>query len=105
MFKELSFVNVHDIHDVLFQAAMIVGETKNPDDVDFNDVLCSFMAMEKCGFHHRAARYKRKFPGMPFGVYPYSGKYGDGYIVTHTGGMDYYLKGVEPNEKHFYRFR
>lgn len=43
MFKELNFVNVHDIHDVLFQAAMIVGETKTPDEVDFNDVLRSFL--------------------------------------------------------------
>ena len=105
MFKELSFENVHDIHDVLFQAAMIVGESKTPDEVDFNDVLRSFFIMENCGFHHRAIRYKRRFPDMPFGLYPYSGKYGEGYIVTHTGGMDYYLRGVKSNEKHFYRFR
>lgn len=105
MFKELNFENVHDIYDVLKQAAMIVGETKNPDEVDFNDVLRSFFIMENCGFHHRAIRYKRRFPDMPFGVYPYSGKYGEGYIVTHIGGMDYYLKGVKINEKHFYCFR
>ena len=94
-----------EILEMLNHAAKIVGETKTPDGFDYMDVLHAFLRMEKCGYHHSAKRKARRFPGMPYGVYPYLGRFGKGYIVSHKDGIDYYLQGVNSNEKHFYSFR
>lgn len=99
--------NCYEIFEMLNQAAIIVGETKIPDAVDYTDVLHSFLKMEKCGYHHTAKRHVRRFPHMPYGVYPYDGRFGSGYIVSHKDRIHYYLRGseVNNNEKHFYSFR
>ena len=91
---------------MLRHAAIIVGETKIPGAHAYTDVLHAFLRMEKCGYHHSAKRYVRRFSGLPYGVYPYEGIYGKGYIVSYKDGIDYYLRGydVTNNEKHFYRF-
>lgn len=98
-------LSLYEIHEMLKYAAVVVGESKTPDAVDYTDVLHSFLRMEKCGYHHSAKRHARRFPGMPYGVYPYMGRFGTGYIVSHKDGLDYYLIGVNSNEKHFYSFR
>ena len=97
----------YEIFVLLGNAAIIVGETKIPSDIDYTDVLHAFLRMEKCGYHHSAKRYARRFRNMPYGVYPYEGMFGKGYIVSHKDGIDYYLRGNEVinNEKHFYSFR
>lgn len=97
----------YEIFVMLGDAAIIVGETKIPGAIDYTDVLHAFLWMEKCGYHHSAKRHIRRFPGMPYGVYPYNGRFGEGYIVSHKDGIDYYLRGneVNNNEKHFYSFR
>ena len=95
----------YEIFKMLSHAAIIVGESKTPDGFDYMDVLHAFLRMEKCGYHHSAKRHARRFPGMPYGVYPYSGRFGIGYIVSHKDGIDYYLRSVDSNEKHFYSFR
>ena len=95
----------YEIFEMLKHAAIIVGETKIPDGFDYMDVLHAFLRMEKCGYHHSAKRHARRFPGMPYGVYPYEGMFGKGYIVSHKDGIDYYLRSVDSNEKHFYSFR
>ena len=97
--------NMYEIFEMLKHAAIIVGESKTPDGFDYVDVLHSFLRMEKCEYHHSAKRHVRRFPGMPYGVRPYSGKFGNGYIVSHKDGIDYYLRSVDSNEKHFYSFR
>lgn len=96
-----------DIFEMLDRAAIIVGETKKPDVTDYTDVLHAFLRMENCGYHHSAKRHVRRFHGMPYGVYPYWGRFGKGYIVSHKDGIDYYLRGNEVTniEKHFYSFR
>ena len=96
--------NCYEIFEMLNHAAIIVGETKIPDGFDYMDVLHAFLRMEKCGYHHSAKRHARRFPGMPDGVYPYAGMFGNGYIVSRKDGLDYYLRGVNSNEKHFYSF-
>lgn len=95
-----------EISEMLNHAAIIVGETKIPGAIDYTDVLHAFLRMENCGFHHSAKRHVRRFHGMPYGVYPYWGRFGKGYIVSHKDGIDYYLRGneVTNNEKHFYSF-
>ena len=97
----------YEIYEMLNHAAIIVGETKIPDAIDYTDVLHAFLRMENCGYHHSAKRYVRRFREMPYGVYPYKGIFGVGYIVSHKDGIDYYLRGNEVinNEKHFYSFR
>ena len=95
----------YEIFKMLKHAAIIVGETNNPDGFDYMDVLHSFLRVEKCEYHHSAKRHARRFTGMPYGVYPYKGMFGFGYIVSHKDGIDYYLKGVDRNEKPFYSFR
>ena len=92
---------------MLNYAAIIVGETKYPGAFDYTDVLHAFLRMEKCGYHHSAKRRLFRFPGMPYGVRPYNGRFGVGYIVSHKDGIDYYILGneVNNNEKHFYSFR
>ena len=99
--------NRYEIFEMLKHAAIIVGETKTPDGFDYMDVLHSFLRMEKCEYHHSAKRHVRRFHDMPYGVHPYNGKFGIGYIVSHKDGIDYYLRGneVNNNEKHFYSFR
>ena len=96
-----------EIFVLLRNAAIIVGETKTPGAIDYTDVLHAFLRMEKCGYHHSAKRKVRRFRYMPYGVYPYNGRFGNGYIVSHKEGIDYYLRGneVNNNEKHFYSFR
>ena len=94
----------YEIFKMLSNAAIIVGETKTPDGFDYMDVLHAFLRMEKCEYHHSAKRHIRRFSGMPYGVYPYKGRFGKGYIVSHKDGLDYYLQGVNSNEKHFYSF-
>lgn len=96
----------YEIFKMLEHAAMIVGETKIPGAKAYTDVLHAFLRMENCGYHHSAKRYLRRFHGMPYGVYPYKGMFGEGYIVTHKGAIDYYLKeyNVNNNEKHSYSF-
>ena len=96
-----------EIYDMLYPAAIIVGETKIPGAIDYTDVLHAFLRMENCGYHHSAKCHMHKFRGMPYGVFPYDGKFGKGYIVSHKDGIDYYLLGneVNNNEKHFYSFR
>lgn len=88
---------------MLKQAAIIVSGTKIPDGFDYMDVLHSFLRMENCGHHHSAKRNVKRFCGMPYGVYPYEGMFGKGYIVSYKDGIDYYLMGydVSNNEKHF----
>ena len=95
-----------EIFDMLIHAAIIVGETQTPGDIDYTDVLHAFLRMEKCGYHHSAKRHVHRFQGMPYGVYPYEGRYGKGYIVSYKDVIDYYLRGndVANNEKHFYSF-
>ena len=95
-----------EIFEMLNHAAIIVGETKIPGGIDYTDVLHAFLRMENCGFHHSAKRHVRRFHGMPYGVYPYEGRFGKGYVVSHKDGIDYYLRGneVNNNEKHFYSF-
>lgn len=96
----------YEIYEMLKNAAMVVGESKTPDAVDYTDVLHSFMRLEKCVYHHSAKRHARRFPGMPYGVYPYSGRFGEGYIVSHKKGLAYYLLGGGcSNEKYFHSFR
>ena len=95
----------YDIYKMLSHAAIIVGETKKPDATDYTDVLNAFLRMEKCCYHHSAKRHARRFSGMPYGVHPYDGIFGAGYIVSHKDGIDYYLKEVKRSEKHFYSFR
>ena len=96
----------NEIQEMLKYAAVVLGESKDPDVFDMNDVLKSFMSLEKCSYHHSAKWHKRKFDGMPFGVHPYSGIFGVGYIVSHKNGIDYYVKGVKHTfEDHFYSFR
>ena len=97
----------YEIFEMLKHAAIIVGETKNPDGFDYTDVLHAFLRMEKCGYHHSAKRKMHRFHGMPYGVYPYEGIFGKGYIVSHKDAIDYYLlwNEVNNNEKHFYSFR
>ena len=96
----------HEIFEMLNHAAIIVGETKIPGSAAYTDILHAFLRMEKCGYHHYAKRHLRRFNGMPYGVYPYEGRFGKGYIVSHKDGIDYYLLGneVNNNEKHFYSF-
>ena len=103
----LVMYKTYEIFVMLGNAAMIVGETKTPDGFDYTDVLHAFLRMENCGYHHSAKRHKKRFRSMPYGVYPYNGKFGKGYIVSHKDGIDYYLRGNEANniEKHFYSFR
>ena len=98
---------LYEIFEMLKHAAIIVGETKIPDATDYTDVLHSFLRMEKCVYNHSAKRHMRRFSGMPYGVYPYNGRFGRGYIVSHKDGIDYYLRDneVNNNEKHFYSFR
>ena len=84
--------NCYDIFEMLKHAAIIVGETKIPDADDYTDVLHAFLRMEKCGYHHSAKRKVRIFRGFPYGVYPYNGRFGLGYIVSHKDGIDYYLR-------------
>lgn len=98
--------NWYEIFEMLGHAAKIVGETKAPGASDYTEVLHAFLRMEKCGYHHSAKRYVRRFHNMPYGVYPYNGRYGKGYIVSHKDGIDYYLLGMDDanNEKHFYSF-
>ena len=81
-----------DIFDMLKHAAIIVGETKTPGDMDYKYVLNAFLRMEKCDYHHSAKRYVSRFHGMPYGVYPYKGIFGKGYIVSHKDTIDYYLR-------------
>lgn len=97
----------YEIFEMLNHAAIIVGETKKPDATDYTDVLHAFLRMENCCYHHSAKRHARRFSGMPYGVHPYEGIFGYGYIVSHKDGIDYYLRGneVNNNEKHFYSFR
>ena len=95
----------YEIFVMLGNAAIIVGETKTPDGFDYMDVLYSFLRMENCTYHHSAKRHVKRFRGMPYGVYPYEGIFGKGYIVSHKDGIDYYLRSVYSNEKHFYSFR
>lgn len=104
--EESKMYRSHEIYSMLYQAAIIVGETKIPGAIDYTDVLHAFLRMENCGYHHSAKRYLRRFNGMPYGVYPYEGRFGKGYIVSHKDGIDYYLRGneVTNNEKHFYSF-
>ena len=83
----------YEIFEMLKQAAMIVGESETPDAIDYTDVLQSFLRMEKCRYHHSAKRHARRFPGMPYGVYPYSGRFGKGYIISHKDRLHYYLIG------------
>lgn len=85
----------HEIYVMLKHAAIIVGETKIPGAMDYKYVLHSFLRMENCGYHHSAKRHVRKFNGMPYGVYPYEGRYGKGYIVSHKDTIDYYLRGFK----------
>ena len=96
----------YEIFEMLSHAAIIVGETKTPGARDYTDVLHAFLRMENCGYHHTAKRHVRRFRGLPYGVYPYEGRYGKGYIVSYKDGLDYYLRGyvVTNNEKHFYSF-
>ena len=99
-----------EIFEMLNHAAIIVGETKIPGAIDYTDVLHAFLRMENCGYHHSAKRHVSRFHGMPYGVYPYAGRFGKGYIVSHIVShkdmIDYYLLGneVSNNEKHFYSF-
>lgn len=95
----------YEIFVMLKYAAKIVGESETPDFIDYTDVLHSFLRLEKCGYHHSAKRHARRFTKMPYGVYPYCGRFGTGYIVSHKDGLDYYLLGENNNEKHFYSFR
>ena len=96
----------YEIFEMLNHAAIIVGETKIPGAIDYTDVLHAFLRMENCGYHHSAKRHLSRFHGMPYGVYPYEGRFGKGYIVSHKDAIDYYLRGkeVNNNEKHFYSF-
>ena len=105
--EELKMYTPVEIFEMLKYAAIIVGETKTPDGFDYMDVLHSFLRMEKCSYHHSAKRKMPRFHGMPYGVYPYEGRFGNGYIVSYKDGIDYYLLGNEVynNEKHFYSFR
>ena len=90
---------------MLNHAAIILGETETPSAADYTDVLHAFLRMEKCGYHHSAKRRVSRFHGMPYGVYPYRGRFGKGYIVSHKDGIDYYLLRYDVNnEKHFYSF-
>ena len=103
----LVMYKTYEIFVMLGNAAIIVGETKIPGAIDYTDVLHAFLRMENCGYHHSAKRHEKRFRGMPYGVYPYNGKFGKGYIVSHKDGIDYYVRGYEvnSNEKHFYSFR
>ena len=105
--EEIKMYTQYEIFKMIYPAAIIVGETKIPGAIDYTDVLHAFLRMEKCGYHHSAKRHVRRFHGMPYGVYPYEGRFGKGYIVSHKDGIDYYLRGneVNNNEKHFYSFR
>lgn len=103
--EEIKMYEPYEIYKMLSHAAIIVGETENPDGFDYMDVLHAFLRMEKCEYHHSAKRHVRRFCGMPYGVYPYGGIFGYGYIVSNKDGIDYYLKGVVNSEKHFYSFR
>ena len=104
--EEFKMYTSNEIFDMLNHAAIIVGETKIPGAIDYTDVLHAFLRMENCGYHHSAKRHVRRFHGMPYGVYPYNGRFGKGYIVSHKDAIDYYLRGneVNNNEKHFYSF-
>lgn len=104
--EEIKMYAQYEIFKMLKYAAIIVGETKIPGAIDYTDVLHAFLRMENCGYHHSAKRYLRRFIGMPYGVYPYQGRFGKGYIVSHKDMIDYYLLGneVTNNEKHFYSF-
>ena len=99
-----------EIFEMLNHAAIIIGETKIPGAHNYtdvlHDVLHAFLRMENCGYHHSAKRHMHIFRGMPYGVFPYEGRFGKGYIVSHKDGIDYYLLGcdVNNNEKHFYSF-
>ena len=86
---------MYEIFEMFKHAAIIVGETKTPDATDYTDVLHAFLRMENCEYHHSAKRHVRRFCGMPYGVYPYGGMFGTGYIVSHKDGIDYYLNGVK----------
>ena len=105
--EELKMYTPVEIFEMLNHAAIIVGETRIPGAIDYTDVLHAFLRMEKCGYHHSAKGHVRRFPAFPYGVYPYKGKFGKGYIVSHKDGIDYYILGneVNNNEKHFYSFR
>ena len=104
--EEIKMYTPDEIFEMLGNAAIIVGETKIPGAIDYTDVLHAFLRMENCGYHHSAKRHVRRFHGMPYGVYPYCGRFGKGYIVSHKDEIDYYLRGneVNNNEKHFYSF-
>ena len=104
--EEFKMYTPVEIFEMLNHASIIVGETKIPGAIDYTDVLHAFLRMENCGYHHSAKRHLRRFNGMPYGVYPYTGRFGKGYIVSHKDGIDYYLLGneVTNNEKHFYSF-
>lgn len=83
----------YEIFYMLKQAAIIVGESKTPDDFAYMDVLFEFLRLEKCVYHHSAKQKVTRFHGMPYGVYPYKGVFGVGYIVSYKNVIDYYLKG------------
>ena len=104
--EEIKMYTPYEIFKMLDHAAIIVGETKIPGAIDYTDVLHAFLRMENCEYHHSAKRHVSRFHGMPYGVYPYNGRFGKGYIVSHKDGIDYYLRGkeVNNNEKHFYSF-
>ena len=96
---------IYRIFEMLNHAAIILGETETPSAADYTDVLHAFLRMEKCGYHHSAKRRVSRFHGMPYDVYPYRGRFGKGYIVSHKDGIDYYLLRYDVNnEKHFYSF-
>ena len=101
--EEIKMYTQYEIFKMLNHAAIIVGETKTPGASDYTDVLHAFLRMENCGYHHSAKRHMRRFNGMPYGVYPYEGIFGKGYIVSHKDTIDYYLlvNEVNNNEKHF----
>lgn len=80
---------------MLKNAAIIVGETKTPSAMDYKYVLHAFLRMEDCGYHHSAKRHMRRFNGIPYGVYPYDGIYGKGYVVSNKDVIDYYLRGFK----------
>ena len=90
-----------EIFEMLKHAAIIVGESKTPDYFDYMDVLTAFLRMEKCVYNHSAKRHLRRFHGMPYGLYPYKGRFGDGYILSIKDGIAYYLRSVGSNEEHF----
>lgn len=85
----------YEIFEMLKHAAIVVGESKKPDPIDYSDVLYSFLRMEGCKYHHSAKRHIRRFPDMPYGVYPYWGRFGIGYIVSHKNGISYYIQRGE----------